>query len=174
MEDEKLVSNFKACWKGRWRGKVSLAMRFSRQEKAGRSGETAAAICNLQKSGRFCRSVNGRANWKTSVRRLPVTGARSARLRSLPFCRPTADFPLPDFRLTSPRSLPFFFINFETNHIARDLPSCCWIRNSNSRDFSFVESISINTTRRRSERGGGRGRTARFQPYHRNSTGKFC
>lgn len=105
---------------GRSKGRFqfqSLCAREDRGEKyrwrcvfPGRTCETAAAICNLQKSERFCRSVNGRANWKTSVRRLPVTGARSARLRSLPFCRPTTDFSLPAFRLTSPRPFLFNFV----------------------------------------------------------------
>lgn len=127
--------------------------------QAGRSGETAAAICNLQKSERFCRSVNGRANWKTSVRRLPVTGARSARLRSLPFCRPTADFPRPDFRLTSPRSFLFLLISpHETNHSR--LAIFLLDKEFEFARFFKVIPLSINTTRRRSERGGGR--TARF------------
>lgn len=99
-EDQKAVSNFKARVCVKIEGKSIAGDAFFQR----RTCETAAAICNLQKSERrFCRSVNGRANWKTSVRRLPVTGARSARLRSLPFCRPTADFSLRAFRLTSPR-----------------------------------------------------------------------
>lgn len=137
--------------------------------QAGRSGETAAAICNLQKSERFCRSVNGRANWKTSVRRLPVTGARSARLRSLPFCRPTADFPRPDFRLTSPRSFLFLLISpHETNH-SRLAIFLLDKEFEFARFFKVQSDLAFDKYNEEEERKRRR-KDRSFQPYHRNST----
>lgn len=149
---------------GRSKGRFqfqSLCAREDRGEKyrwrcvfPGRTCETAAAICNLQKSERFCRSVNGRANWKTSVRRLPVTGARSARLRSLPFCRPTTDFSLPAFRLTSPRPFLFNFVlrifaaTLETETEIDILPSISRPLVGQGRGFSFRSGFTRHTMNR--------------------------